>query len=338
MTLTCNSCHHNKHIAFTCKSRFCNSCSKPASDKRLNHLISRRPQWLHYHHFIFTIPKELRDFFKRHRTTLKLMPHVASNAIQYFFRQKYKCKPGIVSVIHTFWAKLNRNTHVHIMLTAWWITPYNTFKHVWYIPFLWILASRKWYLLKALVDRVKQNLTWEKQHNELLLLRHISNLKDTNNENKSRYIYFSKKADSFQKVLSYIGRYLKRPVISQSRIKYYDWENITFEYVDKYDKQTKEVTTTGVEFVGLLLQHIPNKHFKMIYYSWIFAPRNKKKYLKIIKEHTWNQKCTIQIAKSYRKRLYDLTWIDICTCWCGWIYHKSSITIPWYKTKYFDTS
>ncbi len=86
MTLTCNSCHDNKKIAFTCKSRFCNSCSKPASDKRLNNLISRWPQWLHYHHFIFTVPEELRDFFKRHRITLKLMPHVASNAIQYFFR------------------------------------------------------------------------------------------------------------------------------------------------------------------------------------------------------------------------------------------------------------
>lgn len=264
------------------------------------------------------------------------MSHQMQSSI--FFVKKYKCKPGIVSVIHTFWAKLNRNTHVHVILTAWWITPYGTFKNVGYIPFLWILASWKWYLLKALVDRVKENLSWEQQHNELLLLKHISNLKNYNNEDKSWYIYFSKKADSFQKVLSYIGRYLKRPVISQSRIKYYDWKNITFEYVDKYDQQTKEITTTGIEFIGLLLQHIPNKHFKMIYYSWVFASRVKKRNLKIIRAHTWKQECSIKIAKSYRKRLYNLTWVDICKCWCGWIYYKSSITIPWYKTKYFDSS
>lgn len=88
MTLTCNSCHDDKKIAFTCKSRFCNSCSKPASDKRLKNLIARRPQWLHYNHFIFTVPQELCPFFKRHRQVLKSMPLVASNAVSYFFRQK----------------------------------------------------------------------------------------------------------------------------------------------------------------------------------------------------------------------------------------------------------
>ncbi|MDR0649937.1 MAG: hypothetical protein LBG59_00580 [Candidatus Peribacteria bacterium] len=33
-----------KHIFFTCKSRFCNSCSKPQSDLRTNKLYSRLPR------------------------------------------------------------------------------------------------------------------------------------------------------------------------------------------------------------------------------------------------------------------------------------------------------
>ena len=167
MTITCSSCNEHKKIAFTCKSRFCNSCSKVSSDKRLHKLISRRPQWLHYHHFIFTVPQELRDFFKRNRIALKLMPLVATNTVTYFLQKKYKCTPWMVTVIHTFGAKLNRNTHVHMMLTAWWITPYRTFKHVWYIPFLWVLASWKWFLLKNLNNRVKANITGEKQQLEL---------------------------------------------------------------------------------------------------------------------------------------------------------------------------
>gem|GEM_PF-4604921 len=46
--------------------------------------------------------------------------------------------------------------------------------------------------------------------------------KDDSDKLKSWYIYFSKKATSFTVVLTYIGRYLKRPTISQSRILEYD--------------------------------------------------------------------------------------------------------------------
>lgn len=244
--------------------------------------------------------------------------------------------PWIVSVIHTFWAKLNRNTHVHMMLTAGWITPYCTFKHAWFITYMWILASWKWHLLKALNQRVKENLHWEAQHNELRVLQKISWIKKWD-ELKSRYIHFSKKADCFEKVLSYIWRYLKRPVISQSRIKKYENNTVTFEYIDKYDSLRKELEVDALEFLGLLIQHIPNKWFKMVYYSWIFAPRVKAKYLLILKKIIEQKKCDIRVAQTYRWRMFQLTWIDIWRCGCWGEYKKSSMTIPWYKTKYFDT-
>lgn len=84
---------------------------------------------------------------------------------------------------------------------------------------------------------------------------------------KSWYIYFSKKANSFEVVLSYIGRYLKRPILSQSRILAYDGKNVTFSYKDKYDNIVKEITVTTMDFIGYLVQHIPNKFFKMVNYA-----------------------------------------------------------------------
>lgn len=253
-----------------------------------------------------------------------------------FFVTKYKCKPWIVSVIHTFWAKLNRNTHVHMMLTAGWIIPYNTFKHVWFLTYVWILASRRSYLLKHLTQRVKENLNWETQHNELRVLQNISTIKKWD-ALKSRYIHFSKKADCFEKVLSYIWRYLKRPVIAQSRIKKYENNIVTFEYIDKYDGLKKELEVDALEFLGLLIQHIPNKWFKMVYYSWIFAPRVKSKYLLILKKIIEQKNCDVRVAQTYRWRMFQLTWIDIWKCNCWGEFKKSSMTIPWYKTKYFDT-
>lgn len=338
MMIVCSDCKRYKNISFTCKSRFCNSCSKASSDKRLMNLIRRWPQWLQYYHLIFTIPKELRDFFKRHRKALKIMPLVASNAVQYFFKKKYKCTPWIVNVIHTFWAKLNWNTHVHMVLSAWWITRYNTFRTIWFIPYAWILASWKWFLLKELNNWIYQHLSWEKYKEEYNFLQSISNLKNKFNDTKSWFIHFSQKADSFQKVLSYIGRYLKRPVIAQSRIKKYDGENIIFEYVDKYDGEKKDIHCLAQEFIWSLIQHIPQKHFKMVSYAGIFCNCVKRKYLKIIEQFIWKQELQIKIAKSYRWRMIQYLGIDIAKCSCWWIFKKHSISVPWYKTIYYNSS
>lgn len=335
MSLSCSCCMKIKQIHFTCKSRFCNTCSKPASDKRLSKLISWRPAGLHYNHFIFTMPEQLSKFFLRNRKALHLLPKVSTQSILYFYKKKYNCTPWIVSVIHTFGAKLNRNTHTHVMLSAGWITPYGTYKSVWFVPYLWMLASWKWYLLKACVERVKQNRTWKEQHEELRILQAISTVKK-NNELKSWYIHFSKKADNFQQVLGYIWRYLKRPVIAQSRILSYD-NHITFEYIDKYDWERKTITMEPIEFIGQLVQHIPNKRFKMITYSWMFAPRVKKKYLFILNRF-FQQKVVMKIINTYRWRVYQSTGIDIARCECWGVFKKRSICIPWYQIKIFNTS
>ena len=73
--------------------------------------------------------------------------------------------------------------------------------------------------------------------------------KDDNDECKSWYIYFSDKATSFRRVLTYIGRYLKRPTISESRILKYDGGSVTFQYKDKYDNENKVLSVDAYEFI-----------------------------------------------------------------------------------------
>lgn len=335
----CWDCWEIKHIAFTCKSRFCNSCGKPLSDIWINHLISRRPKHLKYYHLSFTIPEELRNFFKRHRKALKLLPQVASNSVIYFFQKKYKCTPWILSVIHTFWAKLNRNPHAHLMISSWGLTDNGLYKNIGFLPYVWILESWKRYLLKHLNNRCSTNLYGDELIGEKRLLSSLFSQKNNNTwEDKSRYIHFSKKANNFEVVLSYIGRYLKRPIIAQSRILAYDGTDVTYSYKDKYDGETKIITVSAIDFIGYLIQHIPNKFFKMIYYSWIFVNRSKSKYLKIINAYYNIEQKMPRIAKNFRERIFILTWKDPLRCACWWCFHKYQIIIPWYKPKYFDSS
>lgn len=66
-TYSCPHYNYTKVVYFSCKSKLCNRCSKPATDKRLNRLLKRLPAYLNYYHITFTIPEELREFFLRFR-------------------------------------------------------------------------------------------------------------------------------------------------------------------------------------------------------------------------------------------------------------------------------
>jgi hypothetical protein len=334
----CEDCNCIKQVAFSCKNRFCNSCWTPASDLRLANLVSRRPDDLHYFHLAFTIPKELRWFFRTHRRALSLLPKVATQAIMYFFKKKYKIKPWVLCVIHTFWAQLNRNPHVHLIVTAWWFCDEYYYKYVTFIPYEWVLASWKYYLLKEIKLRVYTHVKSRKLH-RIKLCNILYQQKNDSDKLKSWYIYFSKKATSFTIVLTYIGRYLKRPTISQSRILEYDWSNVTYQYTDKYDNVDKTNTVSALKFIWLLIQHIPNKHFHMISYHGIFANRCKKLYLYLLRTYFYTGCMTAgpAIYTNYADRRYAYTWIDprVCPCWGR--YYLYSIIIPGYPPKYFDS-
>ncbi len=335
ITHKCNNCWELKHIYFSCKSRFCNSCGKRASDLWMNNLIERWPRGLHYYHLAFTIPEELRPFFKRHRHLLQLLPKVAYDSIQYCFR-KHKCKPWVLAVIHTFWAQLNRNPHVHCIVSSWWVTEYGYYKQIRdFIPYLLILSSRKTWLLKAMREWCFSFLSGERLQKEITLLGMLYQQKDSDDKEKSRYIYFSKRAESFQRVSSYIGRYLKRPVISQSRIlDHHKWE-VMYSYKDKYDNVSKNNIVSTDQFIGLLIQHIPSKGFPMIYYYGIFANRCKWKYLPIIEQYFHYEESIKTHPKLLADRMYKLIGIDILACDCWWRFCRWKRTIPWYKPHYY---
>lgn len=334
----CDNCSEVKHIPFTCKSRFCNSCSKPQSDIRMKKLTSWRPQWLFYNHIIFTIPEPLRDFFKRHRGALKVLAFTAAHSVKYFCAKK-DIVPWILAVIHTFWAQLNRNPHVHLLVTHWWVYKSWWFINTFFFPITGIKSSRTKFLLKNIKDRTYTNLTPEKAKQEIQFLNQFYNYRNPEtNKISSRYVQLLDKHCSFDTVIGYLWRYLKRPVISQSRIIHYNKTSVTFKYIDKKDKQLKHKTCSIEDFIWLLVQHLPDKWFRMVYYYWIFANRCKKKHIFFLKLLFLRQQKTIHMLLSFRERLIAFTWKDPLSCSCWWCFRKYKITIPWYPDQFFDTS
>ena len=85
------------------------------------------------------------------------------------------------------------------------------------------------------------------------------------------YVYAKPNLCDPNTVIKYIGRYLGRPVIALKRIDSYDGENVTFHYNRHEDNAYVKRTIPAIEFIKLLIQPIPEKHFKMIRYYGLYA-------------------------------------------------------------------
>ncbi|WP_189338769.1 transposase, partial [Vibrio sp. L85] len=74
---------------------------------------------------------------------------------------------------------------------------------------------------------------------------------------------FGKKTDQQHKTINYLGRYLKRPPISGSRLHHYSkGGQLTFEYLNHRSGKKEMLTLTAEDLICRLIEHIPDKHFK----------------------------------------------------------------------------
>jgi len=96
------------------------------------------------------------------------------------------------------------------------------------------------------------------------------------NQKDGFYIYAKPNLADSKTVAKYIGRYLGRPVIALSRIDGYDKDEdtVTFHYNRHEDDVLVTETRASIDFIKPLIQHIPEKGFKMIRYYGVYARNN----------------------------------------------------------------
>jgi hypothetical protein len=82
--------------------------------------------------------------------------------------------------------------------------------------------------------------------------------------------------------VDYLGRYVKRPAIAESKLKHYDGHSVTFSYLDHNTKTYRKYQLSAEEFIGRLIQHIPDVGFRMIRYYGFLANRVRGKLLPLV--------------------------------------------------------
>jgi hypothetical protein len=96
-------------IPHSCKSRFCPTCGKHATDVWANQLLNGL-LGVPYHHLIMAIPWQLRILIiMNRRAGLNLLLHAATEAIGQWARDIKAMRMGALIVIHTFIGRLIRH-------------------------------------------------------------------------------------------------------------------------------------------------------------------------------------------------------------------------------------
>ena len=265
-TFLCEKCNTTKIVFHTCKSRFCNSCGIKYAKERTT-AISAKCINCRHRHLVFTIPEELRVFFRKDRNLLNLLFDAASQTILSYFHDLNKSqdfKPGIICVLHTFGRDLKWNPHIHALCTEGGLGNIEVFRHIRHIDYKALRMRFQAILLQMLEQRLgKENF------------RPLKNKIFANTQNGFYVRAKPNKCRGIKEGIKYVVRYTGRPVMAQSRIINYDGKFVTFYYQRHEDNKRIEETISAFDFIKRLIIHIPDIGFKMIRYYGIYSKKHK---------------------------------------------------------------
>lgn len=256
----CPKCDKFKFVPFRCRSRFCPTCGVKYSIDRTT-AMSLKIVNAHHRHVVFTIADELRDYFLKDRNLLDCLFTAVNSVVHRMFYKDNKTEcftPGFICVLHTFGRDLKWNPHIHCLISEGGLGNSGTWRKKTHFNFTFL----RYAFQTALLNEMHKHLGDSFKKAKSSIYR---------NQKNGFYVYAKPNKCTPKTVLQYIGRYLGRPVIATSRIDNYDGENVTFHYNRHEDDKLVTETVPVLEFIERLIQHIPEKHFKMIRYYGLYA-------------------------------------------------------------------
>jgi hypothetical protein len=261
-----------KLVPHTCKVRPCPSCGHRAT------IQWQREQWcalpdVPYVGIVFTMPDVLWPIFQKNRHLLDDLPTLGAAVIRQWAKLKYGVRVPIMVIPHSFGARLNFNSHLHILVSAGglqesegrWVNSlvFDEGKDKGKLMRMWRFAVIT-YLRAALEAKV--------------LTSDLSPRKLTACLKQQYERWWSIDIDQFaskEHFLRYAGRYVRRPPIAQYRFTKITDQEVQFWTKDKIQKRRVNISCTPEEFVAALAEHVPDRYRHGIRYFGLLSPRAK---------------------------------------------------------------
>lgn len=281
--LLCTKCFYKKKIPFSCKSRLCTSCGKKATDNWIKTKFNTLPR-TKWQHITFTIDSRLWPFFWHNRYLMNKIPSIAANIIKKLAADK-NFLPGIFLAIHTFGRDLKRNIHIHLSTTVGGLRISDNYNS-WVDSAFFLHSSLK----KMWKYRIISLLLTEFKAGRLQLpasLKHINSVHAFYSwlqisYKKTWVVHLQKQSNNIKQTVEYLGKYIKRPPIGETRIKNYDGKFVTYQFLDHYTNTKQSLKLPVLEFIARLVSHIHDKNFRTIRYYCFLANRNSSRFLPLV--------------------------------------------------------
>ncbi len=258
----CDHCGREHYVYHSCRNRACPTCH--GKDTR-DWLEARRQELLPvpYFHVVFTLPASLRDLVRRHqKTAYPILMKSAARALMKLAADPHYVGGlvGVLAVLHTWGGSLTYHPHVHCLVPGGGQTPDGPWR-----------PARPNYLVPApALSPLFRGILLD------LLAKALPNVAIPQSARKQNWVVYCKPSvQGAEKVLRYLGRYVHRIAITDSRILKIDDGKVTFRYQNAKTRQWRIMTVTGVEFLRRFLQHVLPKGVHKVRYYGLWAPSNK---------------------------------------------------------------
>jgi len=270
----CLSCDTTFWVYHSCRNRSCPACHGRETQRWLD---ERNAQVLGcgYYHIVITVPRQIRSsFLADQKRMYSLLMKVAAECVIDLARDErfLGATPAILSVLHTWTGDIQYHPHVHMLVSAggvsddgqYWKSPRN---NKFLVP------------IKALSALIRGRF---RAHLERCAPDTLSALPDKvwRDGWNSFCKYFGKGADT---ILNYLGRYVFRIAISNTRIVSMDETHVTFR-----NNNGKSIRITGEEFLRRFVMHVlPRGFHKVRYYGlWHHSKQDLQKRARLLLEAT----------------------------------------------------
>ena len=262
----CPKCYEERIVPFSCKTRFCPSCGKVRTDEWVGR-ISQELLDVPHLHLTLTIAKEMRRTFDRGRSLLKLLLTTAADAVRRVIAVTCgDIRVGLVYTCHTFGRDLVFKPHVHLIMTKGGLDKDGIWVDIDSIPGGRLAATWRYLLCK----RLRQLHPHDGQ-----LRRVIDNLY---RKRRGLQVY----TDSFYPkgvaAASYIGRYMGHPPLAMSHLTLYDGRQVRFWYKETATGLRRDVALSALDFISLIVKHIPPKGMQLMRHAGLYARNTKAKW------------------------------------------------------------
>ena len=223
------------------------------------------------------MPESLWETFWFNRDLLNVISGVAAGIIQEIARKK-NAVTGIFTALHTFGRDLKRNVHIHLSVTCGGLNDNNAWVNLFFPA-----ATIKKIWRHRIIELFRNEY-----ENQNLSLPHNYQPKASFDLWMQKlyttpwYVHLQKPSDNHKRNIEYLGRYIKRPPISEARIDAYDGEKVTFRFLDHYNGTIERIKMPVMNFIARLIRHIPDRNFKMIRYYGFLSNRTRGEKLPLV--------------------------------------------------------